>query len=359
MYILGIESTCDETAASVVKDGKEILSSVIATQIADHQKYGGVFPELAARRHIDAIIPVIHEALQKAGVTPEDIDLISVAKGPGLIGALLVGVNAAKALSLAWNKPFIGINHVEAHLYAAMMPHVDSLLLPAIGVVVSGGHTLLLEILSIGNYRLIGTTVDDAIGEAFDKVASLLKLPYPGGPEIEKMALEGNENRFLFSPGKVKERPFDFSFSGLKTNVLYTIKNLLKESQIQQKGSANDIFPASSLPLTLESKLSEEDRRDIAASFQKVALNNIVDKALEAAKKYQLKAIYLGGGVSNSQKLRNLFEQKSSLPLFFPPRGLSLDNAVMIAGLAYHKYREKGQSDPLNLEAEPRIACFN
>lgn len=223
MLVLGIESTCDETGASVVEDGRRILSNVVASSADIHERFGGVFPELACRRHIDAILPVIDEALRKAAVTPKEIDLIAVAKGPGLVGALLIGMNAAKGLSIAWEKPLIGVNHVEGHLYASMM-ELSDIPLPALGVVLSGGHTLLLKILDIGSYEPIGTTVDDAVGEAFDKVASLLGLPYPGGPHVERLAKTGNPKGCHFTPGNVKKNPLDFSFSGLKTAVLYTVK---------------------------------------------------------------------------------------------------------------------------------------
>src|SRR3989344_2041231 len=249
MIVLGIESTCDETGASIVENGVRILSNVVASSADIHERFGGVFPELACRRHIDAIIPVIEEAMAKANVTPDDVDLIAVAKGPGLVGALLIGMNAAKGLSIAWKKPFIGINHVEAHLYAAMMDPSFKNPFPALGVVLSGGHTLLLKINDIGSYEPIGTTVDDAIGEAFDKVATLLGLPYPGGPHIERLSREGNPKAFSFSAGRVKKNPLCFSFSGLKTNVLYAVKG--------QNG---------------QGKTEIVNRADVAASFQETAL---------------------------------------------------------------------------------------
>lgn len=327
MLVLGIESTCDETGAAVVKEGREILSNVLASSVDLHEKYGGVFPELACRRHIDVIIPVIDEALQKAGVTPQEIDLIAVAKGPGLIGALLIGMNAAKGLAIAWNKPFIGVNHVEAHLYASMMG-MEKLPLPALGVVLSGGHTLLLKILEVGRYEPIGTTADDAVGEAFDKVASLLGLPYPGGPPIEAWAKKGNPHAYSFSAGKVKRSPFDFSFSGLKTSVLYAVKG---------------------------KELSDAQKADVAASFQETALRDIAKKAALAAQATSCRAIFLGGGVCNNQRLRELFRETFfHTPLFWPPPQLSLDNAVMIAGLGMKKFL--GESDPLDLEVQTRIS---
>jgi N6-L-threonylcarbamoyladenine synthase len=336
MIVLGIESTCDETACAIVKDGKEILSNKIASQTDIHRKYGGVFPELACRHHIDILIPLIKESLYEASISSEKIDLIAVAKGPGLIGALLIGLNTAKALALAWEKPWIGVNHVEAHLYAAMMPQ-KSIEFPALGVVISGGHTFLVRIMDIGNYELLGTTVDDAIGEAFDKVAVMLGLPYPGGPAIEALARNGNSAFYTFKKGKVKGRPWDFSFSGIKTNVMYTLKG----------ANANK-----NSPLTIK----EEDKPHIAAAFQETVLLDIVDKALSAALYFECKGIYIGGGVSNNQRLKELFiEKKPTLPVFWPPQGLSLDNAAMIAGLGYHTFLKKGRSDPLDLEPMPRI----
>lgn len=329
MIVLGIESTCDETSASIVKNGKQILSLVTASSSDIHAQYGGVFPEMACRHHIEVILPVIEEAMKKAKIMKDDIDLIAVAMGPGLIGALLIGMQAAKGLSIAWQKPFIGVNHIEAHLYAAMMQeHGD---FPALGLVLSGGHTLLLQIKDIGNYVPIGTTVDDALGEAFDKVAILLGLPYPGGPQVEKLALKGNPNSYSFKAGSVKRSPFDFSFSGIKTSVLYTIRDL--------------------------KEISIEDKANIAASFQEAALGDIVKKTQIALKEFpDTKAIYLGGGVCNNDRIRDLFAEKfPDLPVFWPSKELSLDNAAMIAGLGYQKFLRNPISDPLDLEVKSRI----
>ena len=334
MIVLGIETTCDETAAAVVVDGKTILSNVIHSQIPLHRQFGGVFPEVASRSHVDALPAVLKEAVEVAGLSFKDIDLVSVAKGPGLIGPLLIGVNGAKALAAGLEKPFIGVNHVEAHLYAAMMGK-EKLIFPSLGVVVSGGHTFLVLIEDIGTYRLIGTTVDDAVGEAFDKVGKLLDLPYPGGPEIEKLAKGGNPKAYPFKAGRVKEKPYAFSFSGLKTNVFYSI-----HGQNSPKGA--------------KCPLSEEEKADVAASFQEAALNDVVNKALKAAKAFNLQAIYVGGGVSNSRRLRELF--RGDIPVFLPDDGLSLDNGAMIAGLGYHIYQKQGKGDPLTLEPKTRIS---
>lgn len=337
MLTLGIETTCDETAAAVVQDGKTILSNVIFSQAKLHEKYGGVFPEMASRCHVTKMLPVIDVALKEAQVSKEELDLIAVAHGPGLIGSLLVGLNTAKALSLAWDLPFIGINHIEAHLYAAMMQETSPLF-PALGVVISGGHTQILYIRDIGEYSVLGSTIDDAIGECFDKVASLLDLPYPGGPMIEKLAREGDENKYPFHAGQVRDNPLSFSFSGLKTKVLYTVKG--------QKGhkDKNSIIP-------------EVEKKHIAASFQKTALMDIISKVVLASKNHEVKAIYAGGGVSNNQKLRELFLKKNlSIPLFWPSKGLSLDNAVMIAALGYQQFLKKRTPASFDLEAKTRLS---
>ncbi|OGN55379.1 MAG: tRNA (adenosine(37)-N6)-threonylcarbamoyltransferase complex transferase subunit TsaD [Chlamydiae bacterium RIFCSPHIGHO2_12_FULL_44_59] len=323
MNVLGIETTCDETAASVVASGKQILSNVVASSADLHAQYGGVFPELACRCHIETIERVISQAIQLADVSLEQLDLIAVAKGPGLVGALLIGMNTAKGLSLSLKKPLIGVNHVEAHLYASMMG-LSEIPLPALGIVLSGGHTFLIKILDVGSYTPLSTTVDDAIGEAFDKVASLLGLPYPGGPHIEALAKNGNPGKYPFKAGQVKENPLDFSFSGLKTNVLYTIrKNPFK-------------------------------KEDIAASFQETAFLDIVKKAKKASQTFPCQAIFFGGGVTINQRLREMFEITfDSTPLFWPPKELCLDNAAMIAGLGFKKYI--GISDPLDMEVKTRI----
>ncbi len=336
MIVLGIESSCDETACAIVRDGRQVLANVISSQTDLHEIYGGVFPELACRRHLDVLIPVMKEALRTAALSSSQIDLVAAAKGPGLIGALLIGLNAAKSLSYAWNVPFIGVNHVEAHLYAAMMP-LDTPPFPALGVVVSGGHTFIVKIEEIGTYQMIGTTQDDAVGEAFDKVGTLLGLPYPGGPKIEALAKTGNPTRFPFRAGKIKNNPWDFSFSGLKTNVLYTMKG-------PNSGKNSPLI------------ISEQEKADIAASFQETALRDVVGKAIEAAKNYGCQAIYCGGGVSNNQRLIALFiELSCPQPVYYPPPQLTLDNAAMIAGLGFHQFKKNRQGDTLGLAPMTRI----
>lgn len=333
MLVLGIESTCDETACSIVRNGNEILSNVVASQIDLHAQYGGVVPELACRRHVDLLLPVLEEALKQANVQISDIDLIAVSQGPGLVGALLIGLNAAKALSLALNKPFIGVNHIQAHLYAALMSHPETISFPCLGVVLSGGHTSLLHMQGLSHYSPISSTVDDAIGEAFDKVATILQLPYPGGPQIEELAKSGNAARYPFRAGNVKGKPLHFSFSGIKTAVLYTVR---------------------------ESALSTSDKCDVAASFQRAAFDDIVYKAVAAAKQYECRTLLFGGGVTNNRYLRHLFaETASEYQCVWPAIGLSLDNAAMIAGMGYHLFQQRGIGDPLTLEAYTRVHLKN
>ncbi|MBP9841822.1 MAG: tRNA (adenosine(37)-N6)-threonylcarbamoyltransferase complex transferase subunit TsaD [Simkaniaceae bacterium] len=323
MITLGIESTCDETAAALIDQNETILSNVIFSQSAYHEQFGGVFPEMASRLHIEQMIPTIEAALQ--GKKP---DLIAVANRPGLLGGLLMGIVTAEALSYAWNIPHIGVDHVEAHLYSSMMEAPR--LFPSLGLILSGGHTVLVKITSINEYQVLGKTVDDAIGESFDKVAAMLGLQYPGGPLIEKLAVEGDPFRYPFKGGSVKGSPLNFSFSGLKTNVLYTIQG--------QKGEK--------IPPSLQEK------KDIAASFQRAAIDDVYDKALLAASQFDCQAIYLGGGVTCNSALKNKFKN-SPYPSFFPRQGLECDNAAMIAGLGMHLFFKGGAHEIL--EAYPRM----
>ncbi len=339
MLVLGIESTCDETACSVVRDGIEILSNVVASQEKLHEPYGGVFPEVAARRHADVIIHIIHKAVIEAGIQLSDIDLIAAAYGPGLMGAILMGLNAAKALSLALGVPYIGVNHVEAHLYAALMSHATPLSFPCLGVVLSGAHTHLVYMQGIGNYELLGQTVDDALGEAFDKVARVMDLPYPGGPHVERLSKVGNHQKYPLKTGRVKSNPLDFSFSGIKTGVLYAVKG--------QNGQGVNT-------------LSEADKCDLAASFQHSVFTDVIKKTILAASEKGARNIIFGGGVTNNQKLRRMFaEAAPHLNLFWPSKGLSLDNAAMIAGLGYHHFLHRKIGDTYQLEAMPRIPLKN
>lgn len=335
MLVLGIESTCDETGCSIVRDGKEILSNIVTSQIDLHEEFGGVVPELACRRHVDVMLPVIDEAIKQAGVSLEDIDLIAVANGPGLIGAILIGLHAAKGLALALEKPIIGVNHIEAHLYAALMSEETPVEYPCLGAIFSGGHTSLVIMHSPNKFTNVSRTVDDAVGEAFDKVAKIMRLPYPGGPKIEVLAKQGNPHKFPFKAGNVKGRPLDFSFSGLKTSVLYSIRG---------QNCSNDL-----------SILSDVEKCDIAASFQQTAFADIVKKTLAAAKEHNCSTIVFGGGVTNNQRLRDMFSESAvDIRLAWPTKNLSLDNAAMIAGLGYHLYKENPQGDSFNLEAFTR-----
>lgn len=324
MLVLGIETTCDETAMSIVESGHKILSNIIESQSDIHAIYGGVFPEIASRHHVDKLIPTLELALKEANKSLKDIDLISVAFGPGLMGSLMAGVQFAKSLSFATNIPTVQINHVEAHLYAAMMGIEDKIEFPVLGVIISGGHTHLVKMNSYTQFEILGCTQDDAIGEAFDKVGALLDLPYPAGPHIEKLAKEGNPNFFPFKPGQIKTSPLDFSYSGLKTQVLYAVK-----------GTSQKEAPK---------KLEENDKKHVAASFQKTAFSDLISKVLKAAQTFGLKQIFLGGGVSNNCYLRQELTKLAppTLKIYFPHPKLTLDNGAMIAGLGYQKFISLG-----------------
>lgn len=334
MYVLGIESTCDDMGVGVALNGHQILSNVIFSQASLHASFGGVYPELASRSHVNLFCPAIKQSLEEGGVLLEQIDAIAAAQGPGLIGSLLVGMHAAKTLAWSLNRPFVGVNHIEAHLYATMISH-DSFDFPSLGVVVSGGHSLILFMESPGQYQLIGRSVDDAIGESFDKVAQLLDLPYPGGPAIESLALQGNAQAFPFKIGVVKNCPYDLSFSGLKTAVLYTLQGLT-----EKYGRA--------LPV--------EVKADLAASFQECACRSVLKKIEVVIKSYAVKKIYIGGGVSCNRYLQSIFHQSLD-NVYFPKRDLSTDNGAMIAALGYWYLNKKGASS-YTLRANPQEYSF-
>ncbi len=323
--ILGIETSCDETAAAVVADGRVIKSAVLASQTKLHEKYGGVVPEIASRAHIEKIYPVISEAIEQAGVTKDDIDAIAVANQPGLTIALIVGVTAAKALSFVWDKPLIAINHLHAHLQSAIINELD-LQLPAVALIVSGGHTSLYDYHLPLEPKLLGSTIDDAAGEAFDKVASILKLPYPGGPAIEKTAKDGNPNAINFPRSMLGRDSLDFSFSGIKTAVLYYCQG-------QDMKGKNKI-----------DSMSKQEISDIAASFQKAVIDVLVKKTQRAVKRIGAKTVLLGGGVAANSELRKALREmcdsaKPAKKLFVAPKQYCTDNAVMVASLAYHKFK--------------------
>ncbi len=332
MLILGIETSCDETSASVVEDGNIIRSNVTATQHAFHRKYAGVVPEIASRRHHEVINYVIENTLKKAGVSLTDIDAMAVTSHPGLIGSLLVGVVVAKTLSFALNIPLIGINHVEAHLYAV---HFNNRVeYPIIGLIISGGHTLLVYSERIGHYEIKGSTLDDAVGEAFDKVAKHLGLGYPGGPAIEKAALAGNEQAYSF-PRVILDGGYDrynFSYSGLKNAVINQRNSFLNPGY-------------------------ESSVENIAASFQAAATDVLLTKVLWASRDLDINRIALGGGVSNNTRVRDIFSQSKDIVAYLPNSELTQDNAAMIAGLAYSKYGEGKLSD-LDLEPHSRMGII-
>ena len=330
VYILGIESSCDETAAAVVKNGREVLSNIISSQIVIHRKFGGVVPEIASRKHIENIMPVIDEALQQANVTLEDIDAVAVTYGPGLVGALLVGLSAAKSLAWATDKPLIGVNHLEGHVFANFLtdPELEP---PFMALVVSGGHTALLKVTGYNSFEMLGQTRDDAAGEAFDKIARVMGLQYPGGPEIEKLALGGNPHAIEVPVAKL-DAPYEFSFSGLKSAVINYLHN-----QEQAKREIN--------------------RADVAASFQYAVTNALVQKAVRAMKDTGLKKIVLAGGVSANKTLQTTLAQAMSdigAELVAPMPILCTDNAVMIACRGYFMY-QAGIESPLDLNAVPSL----
>ncbi|NLV89128.1 MAG: tRNA (adenosine(37)-N6)-threonylcarbamoyltransferase complex transferase subunit TsaD [Tissierellia bacterium] len=331
MLTLAIETSCDETSAAVIKDGREVLSNIISSQIEIHRKFGGVVPEVASRKHIENINQIVQEALDSAKVTFKDIDLIGVTQGPGLVGALLIGISTAKALAYGLNLPLVGVNHIEGHVCANYIEHKD-LEPPFTCLIVSGGHTYLIQVNGYTDYELIGRTRDDAAGEAFDKVARALGLPYPGGPVIDKLAQSGNKAAVDFPRAMLEPNSYDFSFSGLKTAVL----NYL--NQVRQKGEEIIV-------------------EDVAASFQQAVLDVLVDKSFRLAKERGMDKIVLAGGVAANQGLRTMMEKrgkKEGIKIFYPSRILCTDNAAMIGSAAYFNYKA-GKTSDLYLNVEPNL----
>lgn len=329
--ILAIESSCDETAAAVVADGRQVLSNVISSQIAQHKLYGGVVPEIASRKHIEKINQVVKVALEEAETSLSDIDAVAVTYGPGLVGALLVGVSHAKALAFAAEKPLIGVNHIEGHICANFISNKE-LEPPFLCLVVSGGHTHLVNVCDYGKYEILGRTLDDAAGEAFDKVARAIGLGYPGGPKIEKLSKIGNPDAIKFPKAKINNSELDFSFSGLKSAVLNYINGA------QMKGE----------------KIVQAD---LAASFQKCVIEVLRDNLMKAAKMYDVKKIALAGGVTANQTLRGAIEEackENGFEFYCPETILCTDNAAMIGAAAYHSYLE-GKFDDWSLNANPAL----
>lgn len=335
MLVLGIESSCDETSAAVVSDGARILSNIVASQIALHRPYGGVVPELASRHHLELINTVVADALREAGVTLDQIEGVAATCGPGLASSLLIGLTFGKSLALARNLPFIGINHMEAHLISPWLS-AGRAFEPNVSLIVSGGHTMLVHVRAIGDHTVLGQTTDDAAGEAFDKVSKLLGLGYPGGPEVEKAARNGNPAAIPFPRGKLNDPDFDFSFSGIKTAVLYWLRKH-PESEIQNP----------------QSKIVS----DLCASFQQAVVDVLVGKAIAAALATRVRFVTVSGGVACNGALRDHLAtacRRNNLELLMADRKLCTDNAGMIAGLGWHKLHA-GLRSALDLDAQPNL----
>ena len=329
--ILAIETSCDETACAVVENGRALLASTVASQMDIHARYGGVFPEVASRQHVLSITPVVEQTLSQAHLTLADVDAIAVTCGPGLAGSLVVGVNMAKGLALGSGLPLIGVNHLEGHLYSAWVYNLDEIVppepqFPLMAILVSGGHTELNLMTDHLTYQRLGSTLDDAAGEAFDKVSRLLGLGYPGGPAIQAAAEEGNPNRFNF-PRSWLEGSFNFSFSGLKTAVLYEVQGLQKKSH--------------SLPIV-----------DLAASFQNAVVDVLFKKTMLAAREFGAKEVLVAGGVSANHALRKAFKSQTEFPVHIPPLALCTDNAAMIAAAGYYRFA-LGHVSELDIDVTP------
>jgi N6-L-threonylcarbamoyladenine synthase len=341
MLILGIESSCDETAVAVVRDGREILSSVISSQIELHKPFGGVVPELAAREHLEKIDPIVDEALERAGITLKQIDAVAVTRGPGLIASLLVGVCYAKALAFGLDIPFIGVNHIEGHVFSVAFenPPIEY---PAFALIVSGGHTNLFYIPEAGAYKVVSRTRDDAAGEAFDKVAKMLGLEYPGGPVIEKLAREGDAKRIKFPVAKISDGRPDFSFSGLKT----AVARYLRENEIA--------------PL-VKGETPAQEIKDIAASFQATVVRSLISTTEKLAVEYKPKTLIVAGGVACNNALREAASSvgaKLNTPVYFPSKHLSTDNAAMIAAAGYF-HLARGERSDLRMTADVSMRLQN
>lgn len=329
--ILAIETSCDETACAVIENGRALLASTVASQMDIHARYGGVFPEVASRQHVLSIIPVVEQTLVQANITLKDIDAIAVTRGPGLAGSLVVGMNMAKGLALGTNLPLIGVNHLEGHIYSSWIHNAaDAAPLepqfPLMALLVSGGHTELNLMTDHLTYKRLGSTRDDAAGEAFDKVARLLGLPYPGGPSVQKAAENGDPTRFKFPRPKL-DNPYDFSFSGLKTAVLYLVNDLKKQ---------HDTLPVA----------------DLAASFQAAAVDILFTKTIQAARAFNATEILVAGGVSANRALRQIFQSQTEFKVHIPAFSLCTDNAAMIASAGYYRYA-LGHISDMGMDVQP------
>ncbi len=360
MLVLGIESSCDETAAAVVADGAHILSSVVASQVPTHEKYGGVVPELASREHLRKITPIVDEALRQAGTDLQEIDALAVTEGPGLIGSLLVGLVYGKALALALGKPFVGVNHLEGHIHAVLLenqmaresdPASPAAELPAVTLVVSGGHTSLFLVEApngkpVFSYHPLGRTRDDAAGEAFDKVAKLLALGYPGGPLIDHLSAFGDSKAVKFGRIKMRGNPLDFSFSGLKTAVLYRVRG----TPLATEAEARRAWRKAAGRVTMDDLRAHcsEATLDLVASFQQAVVTDLVERTLAAAEHARVQTILVSGGVACNSLLRREFAEAArahALQVFFPSPALSTDNAAMIAAAGFYKLRAGQRAD--------------
>jgi N6-L-threonylcarbamoyladenine synthase len=324
-YTLGIETSCDETSVAVLRDGREILSNIVYSQAHLHEKYGGVVPEVASRNHIKKLPFAVKEALDQAGLDFSDISLVGATYGPGLVGPLLVGLSYAKAVAYALNKPFVGVNHLEGHIFAHYLENPDAPP-PFVALIVSGGHTLLVEVRAYGEYEILGETRDDAAGEAFDKVGKLLGLGYPAGAALDKLARQGNPKALALPRPMLDSDSLEFSFAGLKTAVVYYLRDH-----------------------------ADANRADVAASFQEAVVDVLVEKTLRAARQRNIKRVIVVGGVAANSRLRERLLSQKNLQVFFPKMELCTDNAAMIAACAYFRHTQLGQSDPFDLAPQPGV----
>jgi N6-L-threonylcarbamoyladenine synthase len=356
MRILGIESSCDETAAAVVEDGAKQLSSVVASQLETHAKYGGVVPEIASREHVRSIVPVVRQALEDAATPLESLDAIAVTAGPGLVGSLLVGITYAKALCFSSGLPLIAVNHVEGHIYSVFMEarqRGEQIVPPALALVVSGGHTHLFEVRASSGYRLLGRTRDDAAGEAFDKVAKLLGFGYPGGPVIDRLAPFGDPRSVPFTFAKMKGNELDFSFSGLKTAVLRWVQQRDMGAEIEARRELLRRQPAPEVETWLEH--TPKATLNLIASFQHAVIQELMRRASVAADSIQAQSIIISGGVACNQGLRRAAAHQRDFAFYFPTAALSTDNAAMIAAAAFPKL-ERGEFAGFDLGAQANLA---